>query len=102
MINIYLDSATGACFLFSGFSGQKQFTNVLQGSPYLKAFDKVMWRCVQAGLIDKWLKDLNSFYLKKRLEKRSLEKQRMNKEKAEIRKDDGMVSQEVKFTNLTF
>lgn len=47
-------------------------------------------------MIDKWLKNLNSFYLKVRLEKRSPKnRQRIVKEKAELRKDDGLLSQEV-------
>lgn len=77
------------------FPLKKQFTIVLQGSPYGKSFDKVMWRCVQAGLIGKWLKDLNLFYLKERLEKKSPAERRKDKEEAELRKDDGKVSQKL-------
>ncbi|KAK3855891.1 hypothetical protein Pcinc_037740 [Petrolisthes cinctipes] len=62
-----------------------------KGSPYRKPFDKVMWWCVQAGLIDKWLKDLNLFYLKERLEKRSPEERKRDEEEAQIRKDDGLI-----------
>ncbi|KAK4323235.1 hypothetical protein Pmani_006019 [Petrolisthes manimaculis] len=62
-----------------------------KGSPYRKPFDKVMWWCVQAGLIDKWLKDLNLFYLKERLEKRSPEERRRDEEEAETSKEDGMI-----------
>ena len=37
---------------------------ILQGSPYRRPFDKIVDRCIQAGLIGKWIKDIEQIYLK--------------------------------------
>ncbi|KAK3855885.1 hypothetical protein Pcinc_037734 [Petrolisthes cinctipes] len=36
-----------------------------KGAIYRRTFDAVMWKCVQAGLIDKWINDLYYMYKKK-------------------------------------
>ena len=33
-----------------------------QGVPYRRTVDEVMWRCKQAGLLEKWIEELNPMY----------------------------------------
>lgn len=61
----------------------------IQGSVYLQAFNKVMWRVVQAGLIRKWLQDLYILHKRENLAKVSSEN---NKEKSELSQNDNVVS----------
>ncbi|XP_076065006.1 uncharacterized protein LOC143039040 [Oratosquilla oratoria] len=39
-----------------------------KGAPYRRTFDAVMWRCVQAGLIRQWTKELQVIYRNEALE----------------------------------
>ncbi|KAG7162133.1 Ionotropic receptor 93a-like 20 [Homarus americanus] len=44
-----------------------------KGAPYRRTFDDVMWRCVQGGLIAKWMKDLHYIYLEEAMEQKTPE-----------------------------
>ncbi|KAK3854771.1 hypothetical protein Pcinc_038770 [Petrolisthes cinctipes] len=62
-----------------------------KGSPYRLPFDEVMRRCLQAGLVDKWLNELYSYYLKERLQQRTPQQRRREEQAAMEEKDDGLV-----------
>lgn len=50
-----------------------------------------MWRCVQGGLIQKWVNDLYSIYLEESLAKKTPEERQREKNAAMIKRDDGLV-----------
>ncbi|KAK4289946.1 hypothetical protein Pmani_037120 [Petrolisthes manimaculis] len=62
-----------------------------KGSPYRRPFDEVMRRCLQAGLIDKWLNELYSYYLKERLDQRTPQQRRREEQAAMEEKEDGLI-----------
>lgn len=63
-----------------------------QGAPYRKTFDGVMAHCLQAGLIDKWLQDLYSIYLKEVQDKKTPQEKKKEKLQSAAKRNDGMVS----------
>lgn len=63
-----------------------------QGAPYRKTFDGVMAYCLQAGLLDKWLRDLYSIYLKEVQDQKTPEEKKKDELEAAAKRNDGMVS----------
>lgn len=62
-----------------------------QGAPYRKTFDGVIAHCLQAGLIDKWLRDLYSIYQNEVQEKKTPQEKKEELFEAAERRSDGMV-----------
>ncbi|XP_045620111.1 glutamate receptor ionotropic, kainate glr-3-like [Procambarus clarkii] len=62
-----------------------------KGAPYGRMFDKVMWRCVQAGLIDKWLKDLYTIYLEETMNQKTPQERLEEKEAASAKSNNDVV-----------
>ncbi|XP_053638170.2 glutamate receptor U1-like [Cherax quadricarinatus] len=63
-----------------------------KGALYRRTFDNIMWRCVQAGLINKWLKDLYAVYLEENMEQQTPEERKQLEAVAQApRDDDGRV-----------
>ncbi|KAK3888526.1 hypothetical protein Pcinc_007382, partial [Petrolisthes cinctipes] len=56
------------------------------GAPYRRTFDAVLWRCVQGGLIDKWLKDLYRIYLKETLQKKTPEERKRERRLLQLKR----------------
>ncbi|CAL4099409.1 unnamed protein product, partial [Meganyctiphanes norvegica] len=60
-----------------------------KGAPYARKFDALMWRCLQVGLIDKWLKDLNAIYLKEAQDNKTPEEKKKETKKENEDNDAG-------------
>ncbi|KAK7082907.1 hypothetical protein SK128_022481, partial [Halocaridina rubra] len=53
-----------------------------KGAPYRRTFDHVMLRCIQAGLIGKWVKDLYKIYLKEAQNQKTPEEREADRQAA--------------------
>ncbi|KAK8396872.1 hypothetical protein O3P69_005090 [Scylla paramamosain] len=62
-----------------------------KGVPYRKTFDGVMAYCLQAGLIDKWERDLYSIYLKEAQDNKTPQQRKKEKMEADAKRNDGQV-----------
>ncbi|XP_071523891.1 glutamate receptor ionotropic, delta-2-like [Panulirus ornatus] len=62
-----------------------------KGAPYRRTFDDIMWRCVQGGLIDMWVRDLYSIYLNENLQQKTPRERKAEKEAALSKNNDGLV-----------
>lgn len=69
----------------------------MQGVPYRKTFDGVMAHCLQAGLIDKWEKDLYSIYLKEAQDNKTPQQKKKEKMEADEKRNDGQVTRDSNF-----
>ena len=65
-----------------------------QGIPYRRTFDTVMWRCVQAGLTQKWLLDVNKLYWMEAQAAKSEEQRKREAEAGAAVREDGLVSRD--------
>ena len=68
--------------------------------PYRRTFDIVMWRCVQSGLTQKWVLDLNKLYWKEAQAAKSQEERNRDAEAAAAVRDDGLVSETLQNTKI--
>ena len=67
--------------------------------PYRRPIDEVMWRCVQAGLTQKWVTELNRLYAKQAKQAGGTE---VKEEVKEVDSEDGLVRRCANSMNAKF
>ncbi|MPC11460.1 Glutamate receptor ionotropic, delta-1 [Portunus trituberculatus] len=91
----YLVPSRAFMHIFGAFVNQSLFTipwlSSGRGVPYRKTFDSVMAYCLQAGLIDKWERDLYSIYLKEAQDNKTPLQKKKEKMEADAKRNDGQV-----------